>query len=106
MTSKQISDRRVLPSVGVSQQIGGVGWNQEFTIGDTYYQVKAEMNDRPWDVGDLADEVRTIREAEELKAIWLSDLSKNDRKNATAFVQRYRVLALDDDGSIGMAESY
>jgi hypothetical protein len=78
------------------------GWN----VGDTYYIASGELHGRPWDLGELGEECRTEDEAKENAGQWLSDLTEQEKKHATVFTGRFRITAIDDDGSIGCAESY
>lgn len=77
-----------------------------WAVGDVYFQAHGELSGRPWDLGTLGEYCRDKAEAEQNAEIWLGDLSGRDRENAVAYVTRYRVLDLEDDGSIGSAVSF
>ena len=77
-------------------------WN----IGDTYYRACGQMNGMNWDLGDYAEECLTEAEAEENAAEWFGWLSKSEQRFAKIYVLRFRVLGLDDDGTIGASETY
>jgi lysyl-tRNA synthetase class II len=80
--------------------------SRQWQVGDTYYQACGEMHGKEWDLCAYAEECRTKAEAQENADQWFGGLTKIEQRYAKAYVLRYRIVEIDEDGSIGYAESY
>ena len=56
-------------------------------------------------MGEHGEPCATEAEAEESITYWLLWLTTNEKKNAITWVTRYRVLAVDEDGTITASNS-
>jgi hypothetical protein len=78
---------------------------KQWKVGEVYFAACGQLGGREWDLGHLGVECETKAKAEENAATWIHDLTKNEQKRATTYVQVFLVKTIDEDGAIGMAES-
>jgi len=74
---------------------------KQWRVGSTFWQASASLHGRPWDI--CASECETRDEAMEEAENWASFLSEREMERARYWVRQYRVLTVEEDGSIGAA---
>ena len=70
-------------------------------VGDTAWLAGGILKGLEWDIESEYRE--TEAEAQDDATGWLSWLSKDEREHAQTYVREYRILDLENDGSIGTA---
>jgi hypothetical protein len=78
---------------------------KQFQVGDVVFQGWGEYSSsRPADIDSPFREIEA--EAQDDASVWFSWLTKREQAMANFGVTRYRVTAIEDDGSIGSAVSF
>lgn len=78
----------------------------KWSVGDVCWCAFGEINGNDRDLGVFAGYCKTRDEAESNAMEWFGDLTEHERERAETHVRKFEVLELDDDGSIGIAETH
>lgn len=72
-----------------------------YKVGDFYYQASAILNGINWDMDATPQPTEELAQAE--ADDWMAWLSHRERPYARTYVNRYRVVEIDEDGGIACA---